>query len=600
MAGMIFVALNSADFNETVPTPASSLARQETVPTRTPIPTPTHIPVIPALIEPTPTQEPTVEPTATATPIPTSIPTSTPGPAAAPTDYWIDDLSARLIGERDGLIAVDFSVHLINVRGQDGSRPVLVEVTVDGGDRELIYIIKDMKIGEAIGFVFQRELTSGRHDVVFTVKDLDWSVTVDVEPTGVSFAAAPTATPTATLTPEPVDTPVTLTPTPTNTPLPTATPVPPTATAVPTATPAPVVRIAAPTPTPDTATELKPTLAPHLRHLEHKQYMLELINAERLKVGLHPVVLGDNTAAQLHAEASLAGCFSSHWGLDGLKPYMRYSLAGGYQSNSENGHGSDYCIADADRYRPIQGIQQEILKAMEGWMDSPGHRRNILRPGHKKVNIGIAWDRYNFKAYQHFEAYYVEYVRIPDIQDGILTLSGTLKNGAGFAQDRDLGLQIYYDSPPHELTLGQVSRTYCYDSGRLAASLREPLTGNWFYTEDEFTRGYSPCPDPYDVPANSPGPRSHDEAHEFWQAAYNASKARVDESITVPWITASIWEITADSFTVAADLSDVIAAFDNGVYTVMLWAKLGGERVVVSQYSIFHGVTTPDTYDQDR
>ena len=161
VVGIISSALDEIDFNEAVPTPVSYQARQETVPTRTPIPAPTVVPVIPAVVEPTPTQEPTVEPTATATPVPTSIPTSTPSPAAAPTDYWIDDLSARLIGERDGLIAVDFSVHLINVRGRDGSRPVLVEAALDGGDREMIYIIKDMKIGEAIGFVFQRELTPG-------------------------------------------------------------------------------------------------------------------------------------------------------------------------------------------------------------------------------------------------------------------------------------------------------------------------------------------------------------------------------------------------------------------------------------------------------
>ena len=42
--------------------------------------------------------------------------------------------------------------------------------------------------------------------------------------------------------------------------------------------------------------------------------MLQVINAERTKSGLNPVVLGDNNAAQLHAEAALENCFSSHWG----------------------------------------------------------------------------------------------------------------------------------------------------------------------------------------------------------------------------------------------------------------------------------------------
>ena len=67
--------------------------------------------------------------------------------------------------------------------------------------------------------------------------------------------------------------------------------------------------------------------------------MLELINIAREDAGVPPVALGDNDAAQLHAESALANCFGSHWGIDGLKPYMRYSLAGGYQSNGENGLG---------------------------------------------------------------------------------------------------------------------------------------------------------------------------------------------------------------------------------------------------------------------
>ena len=69
--------------------------------------------------------------------------------------------------------------------------------------------------------------------------------------------------------------------------------------------------------------------------------MLQLINEERVRAGVAPVVLGDNIAAQLHAESALENCFSSHWGINGLKPYMRYSLAGGYQSNAENGYGRE-------------------------------------------------------------------------------------------------------------------------------------------------------------------------------------------------------------------------------------------------------------------
>ena len=410
----------------------------------------------------------------------------------------------------------------------------------------------------------------------------------------------PTPVPTTTPTPTPSNTP-TPTFTPTSTPTPdqeatavaaaqtvvagafqdrspatvTVTPLPaqthtPTPTPVPTRTPTP----ASSSSTTINTTALVPS--PALRYLDQKQFMLTLINAEREKAGVDPVKLGDNIAAQSHAEASLENCVSSHWGVDGLKPYMRYSLTGGYQSNGENGSGSSYCITESSKspqgymYSPIGDIRQEVRETMEGLMDSAGHRRNILDPWHKKVNIGLAWDRYNFVAAQHFEGDYVEYEEVPIIENGILTMSGMVKNGVTFEENNDLGLQIYYDPAPHGLTRGQVSRTYCYDAGRPVTGLRPPLTGGWYYSENEYTRTFTPCPNPYDVPSDAPGPRSHDEAHEFWQAAYDASQVREGRLISVPWITAQEWSTSEfeviDSqwvekkgvFSVKADLSDVL------------------------------------------
>ena len=335
-----------------------------------------------------------------------------------------------------------------------------------------------------------------------------------------------------------------------------------------------------------------PHSAAHLRHLEDKQYMLQVINAERTNSGLNPVVLGDNNAAQLHAEAALENCSSSpHWGVDGLKPYMRYSLAGGYQSNGENGFGSDYCKKPSDGYRAIASINQKVREAVESWMGSPGHRANILRPFHKKVNIGLAWDRYNFKAYQHFEGDYVEYDSLPSIIGTVLSLSGRVKNGAQLKNPDDLSVQIYYDPPPHLLTRGQLALTYCYDNGLQVAALRQPLHGTSYWVTDEFTYEYQPCPNPYGIPPNAPGPTSLDEAHESWQAAYEASQGASQASITVPWITASEWQASTD-FSVTADIGNLPA----GVYTIVVWAMLGGEHEVVSEYSIFHEVTPPDTY----
>ena len=328
--------------------------------------------------------------------------------------------------------------------------------------------------------------------------------------------------------------------------------------------------------------------------------MLALINAERRISGLDPVVLGDNNAAQLHAEASLEGCFASHWGLDGLKPYVRYSLAGGYQSNGENVSGSDYCIRASDGYRSIGSIDQEIKETMEGWMSSPGHRRNILDKWHKKVNIGLAWDRYNFKAIQHFEGDYVEYDRLPSIESGVLSFEGEAKNGVTFGGDRDLGVQIYFDPSPHTLTRGQLTRTYCYRSGLQIASLRPPLRGNSYYSEDTFTTTHGSCPDPYAIPADAAAPRSPEEANRFWQGAYDASQRLAEQPITVPWITASDWTARGDAFAASVRISDLLAHYGSGVYSLIIWGNIGGEDVIISEYSLFHGVVPPDTYRSNR
>ena len=364
----------------------------------------------------------------------------------------------------------------------------------------------------------------------------------------------------------------------------------------PTITPPPIASVVDDTPTP------RPMVTPVPQdvywHISEKRYMLDLINQARESAGVPPVELGNNVAAQRHAESALANCFSSHWGIDGLKPYMRYTLAGGYQSNAENGSGSDYCIRMGEGYAQNDSAQEEIHQVMEGLMDSPGHRRNILNKWHTKVNIGLAWDRYNFAAYQHFEGDYVEYDRLPSIKDGSLSFSGRAKNEASLTNNEDaLGVHIYYDHPTHALTRGQVSRTYCYDNGRHVAAIRYPLTGRRYWSEDEFTKSYKPCPNPYEVPASASAPSSHFEAHAFWQGAYIASRNQTEQTITVPWITASKWEVRNGSFAVEVDIREVLEEHGNGVYTIVVFGDIiSGEDVVISQYSIFHGVTPPDTY----
>ena len=393
------------------------------------------------------------------------------------------------------------------------------------------------------------------------------------------------------LTSTPTPTPITSTPTPTptNTPTPTAMP-----TTTPTITPTPTLTMtptATPTPSPTPTPTKTPTVAERRAALmEESLHMLDLINAARSEAGLGSVVLGDNIAAQIHAESSLENCFHAHWGLDGLKPYMRYSLAGGYQNNSENGSGYDRCYTEADRVE-VQGLRDMVTRAMEGFMGSPDHRRTILSPKYRKVNIGIASDEYNAFIYQQFEGDYIEYDQVPTISDGILTLQATVKNGASLTEELDLSVQVWYDPPPQPLTRGQLARTYCYTYGEIVAAVRPPPPPGHFYLAKRFSQLAigTACPDPTDFPPSSSAPRRREGP----QLSISRPEA---VGYSGDWITAQQWDYTDKSFMVVADVSSLLREYGPGVYTVHVWAMLDSDDTSVSEYSIFYEMAVPTTY----
>ena len=177
----------------------------------------------------------------------------------------------------------------------------------------------------------------------------------------------------------------------------------------------------------DTTTE-----PPKLRNMVEKRHMLDLINEARGRVGAPPVAMGTNNVAQIQADQLLEDCVSSHWGTDGLKPYQRYSLAGGYQVNGENFSGHGECGLADTLLNWNDDPMEMVADSVAGLLDSPGHRETMLSPEYRKVNIGLAWDRNVFKVIQHFEGDYVDFDVLPVIEDGILELEGILTPGHAF------------------------------------------------------------------------------------------------------------------------------------------------------------------------
>ena len=239
------------------------------------------------------------------------------------------------------------------------------------------------------------------------------------------------------------------------------------------------------------------TEPPRLRNELQKRHMLELINEARMRNGVPPVVMGTNNVAQVQADQLLEDCVFSHWGTDGLKPYQRYSLAGGYQTNGENALTFNECGL-ADTWLGWNDEPTEMVTdAVEGWLESPGHRKTMLNPEYRKVNIGLAWNRNVLKAIQHFEGDYVEMNKLPAIEDGVLELKGNLTSSYTFTGTLPLVAVIVYDPRPRRLTGGQLARTYCYGHGELIAALIPPQRR--LKDEFEFTSSMEQpqCIDPY-------------------------------------------------------------------------------------------------------
>lgn len=107
------------------------------------------------------------------------------------------------------------------------------------------------------------------------------------------------------------------------------------------------------------------------------QQVLDLLNAERAKVGADPVVLDDalSRAAEAHSRDQASRGSMSHTGSDGSNAGQRVTRAGFVWRTWGENVAYGYTTAAA---------------VMSGWMNSPGHRANNLNSAFTHVGVGLA------------------------------------------------------------------------------------------------------------------------------------------------------------------------------------------------------------------
>lgn len=131
--------------------------------------------------------------------------------------------------------------------------------------------------------------------------------------------------------------------------------------------------------------------------------MSRLVNLERIKHGLKP--LKHNPAltviARTHSQDMALRDFTGHVNPDGLDPTARAKKAG-FKTTIKRGNtlrvGVGENIYETQSYMEENGAKTPYLeeldmvaeKGIRGWMNSPGHRKNILNPDYTMEGTGAA------------------------------------------------------------------------------------------------------------------------------------------------------------------------------------------------------------------
>ena len=126
----------------------------------------------------------------------------------------------------------------------------------------------------------------------------------------------------------------------------------------------------------------------------------------------------------------LAKNYVSHWDLDGLKPYMRYTMASGLNYETEN------LFITAESGAPSSKRDPKVIlsEAEAALMNSPSHRAALLSKRPAKVSIGIAYNDVDLALVQQFEGDYITFSGAPVVKNGVLSLSGKALEGLTITQ----------------------------------------------------------------------------------------------------------------------------------------------------------------------
>jgi uncharacterized protein YkwD len=150
------------------------------------------------------------------------------------------------------------------------------------------------------------------------------------------------------------------------------------------------------------------------KNAQIEQYIFEYTNMERSSYGLEALVL-DSALSQIsqdHSDDMAENDYFSHINLDGETPTDRaiaadYNvvkyLGDGYYSTGIGENIAKMPTGNVIGIGYVSDDAESIAKAIvDAWMDSDGHRANILNSQYTNIGIGVAFDGTYYIATQNF------------------------------------------------------------------------------------------------------------------------------------------------------------------------------------------------------
>jgi uncharacterized protein YkwD len=214
--------------------------------------------------------------------------------------------------------------------------------------------------------------------------------------------------------------------------------------------------------------------------------LLEMVNEERAVAKVRELAmdpLATRVATQHAAEMAMHE-FASHWGREGMKPYHRYSFAGGTDATQEN-----VSAADNTWSNKLSDLKQDTsylhLRLYQEQPPNDGHRKTILAPQHTHVGFGIAVEKLRLRLVELFVARHVEMNDVPRVAKprSVVQFAGKL-----LKRDHSLNhVEVFYEPLPKPPELSWLKESRSYELPLHSKALRPKITPPFMYSDR--TRG---------------------------------------------------------------------------------------------------------------